>query len=299
MKANMNFNSSTNRGNTLQNLRLRTNNQPITIYQSQQAHLNEEFHSEDPFHDLQYSYVQDPVSEIEHCSGVLIKQYPDSLDFISGCESCNKYYIFGLSDNSYKFLFKCEENIDCFMKFFCPESNKKLDMNLMHILSKGDQPQKTGNISKPYTCSCCCICRPELFLTLEDSNETVGKIKEEFSCIENVYKIINIKNQNRYIVKANCCQCGLFFSNSICGKNCEASFSIVEPITQEKLGIISKQNKGDKKNLLETYEIKFPRNANSNDKLLLTALGVIIDYQFFELDPRKFKEVLNEDSSEK
>ncbi len=298
MKVNMNFNSSTNRGNTLQNLRLRTNNQPITIYQSQQAHLDEEFHSKDPFNGLKYTYVQDPVAEIEHCKGILIKQYPDSFDFISGFETCNKYYIFGINnDNSYKYLFKCEEKINCFMQFLCPVSNKKLDMNLMHVSSIGEQPQKIGNISKPYTCSCFCICRPELILTLEDSRETVGKIKEDFCCIENAYKVIDIKNKSRYLVKANCCQCGLFFSNSLCGKNCDASFSIVEPITQEQLGIIAKQNTGDKKNVVETYEIKFPRNATSNDKLLLTALGVMIDYQFFELDPRKVNENVNKDSS--
>ena len=296
MKANLNFNSSSQRGNILHDLRNATSGQGITIYQSQQAQLNEESNSMNPFSNLNFSYVKDPISEIEHCTGVLIKQYPDSYsNFVNGCETCNKYYIFGICQNEYKYLFKSEENIDCFMNIFGPISNKKLNMNLIHISSNSpsDKGVRVGNIIKSYSCSCCCICRPELILSLEDSGEIVGKIKEDFSCFSNDFKLINIKNTNRYLVTANCCQCGLFFSNSICGNNCDVNFSIEEPITGEKLGVITKQLVVDKKNGEESFEIKFPRNANSNDKLLLTALGIMIYYQFFDVDPRKLKHINN------
>lgn len=294
MKANLNFNPSSTR-NTLQDLRYATGNQPITIYQSPSSHIEEISHFNGPFDGLKYSYVNDPVSEIEKCTGILIKQFPDSFNYINGCEIYNKYYIFGISEDGYKYLFKCEENTDCFMQFFCPISNKKLNMNLLHISSNSPSSSavKIGNIEKPYKCSCCCICRPELILTLEDSNEIIGKIKEDFSFFDNNYKIINIKNQSRYYVRGNCCQCGLLCSNSICGKNRDVNFSIEEPITHEQFGVICKQITGDKKNIHENYAIKFPRNSNSNDKLLLSALGVMIVYQFFDVDPRKFKDIIN------
>lgn len=299
MKANLNFNSSSQRGNIIHDLRYGTSGQGITIYNSQQAELNEESNSINPFGNLNYSYVKDPISEIENCTGVLIKQYPDSFNFVNGCEACNKYYIFGVNQNNYKYLFKCEENIDCFMNIFCPMSNKKLIMNLIHISSNSPSSQgvKVGNITKPYSCTCCCFCTPELILSIEDSNEIIGKIKEDFSCCYNDYKLKNIKNENRYLVTANCCQCGLCFSNSICGNNCDVSFSIEEPITHEQLGVITKQLIGDKKNGEKSFEIKFPRNANSNDKLLLTALGIMIDYQFFEVDPNKFKDNINQNKA--
>ena len=87
--------------------------------------------------------------------------------------------------------------------------------------------------------------------------------------------------------------CGLFCSNSICGENFDANFSIVDPLTHEQLGVITKQNIRDKKNVVENFEIKFPRNANSNDKLLLSALVIMIDYQFFELDLMKYRDIIN------
>ena len=300
LNLNMNLNSSSQRGNVVQDLRYATSNQPITIYQSQQAQLQQESLTDGPFKDLNFSYVNDPISEIERCFGVLIRQFPDSFDFINGFETCNKFYIFGINGNGYNYLFNCQESIDCCMRFCCPISNKKLNMNLVHSPSSSPASAgaKVGTIQKPFKCSCCCICRPELILTLEDSNETVGKIKEEFSLCDDSYKIINIKNESRYRVSATICQCGLFCSNTVCGRNCDTSFTIEEPITHEPIGTIAKQNIGDKNNPEESYEIKFPRKANSNDKLLLTALGIMIDYQFFDADPMKFKNIINNNKEE-
>ena len=34
----------------------------------------------------------------------------------------------------------------------------------------------------------------------------------------------------------------------------------------------------------DTYVVNFPVNADANDKLLLTGLALMIDYQFFETD---------------
>ena len=295
MKANLNFNPSTTR-NTIQDLRYATRNQPITIYQSSLTQREVISHSEDPFGGLKYSYVKDPITEIEKCSGVLIKQFPDSFNFVNGCESCNKYYIFGINEEGNKYLFKCEENTDCFMQYFCPVSNKKLNMNLLHISDPSSSGVKIGNIEKPYKCSCCCICQPELILTLEDSKEIIGKIKYDFSLFDDGYKIKNIKNKTIYYVRGNCCQCGLFCSNSICGKSSDVIFSIEEPITHEQFRVISKKISGDKKNMEEIYEIKFPMNAKSNDKLLLVALGVMIVYQFFDINQRKYKEIINKNN---
>jgi len=34
----------------------------------------------------------------------------------------------------------------------------------------------------------------------------------------------------------------------------------------------------------DSYEVVFPQDACAKDKLLLTAVGLLIDYQYFELD---------------
>ena len=71
MKSNLNFNASSNRGNTLHDLRFETNNHLITRYQSHKAQLDEESPSKSPFLGLNFSYVQDPSSETEKRNGTL------------------------------------------------------------------------------------------------------------------------------------------------------------------------------------------------------------------------------------
>ena len=101
-------------------------------------------------------------------------------------------------------------------------------------------------------------------------------------------QIYDDKDKIKYFVKAKCCQCGLLFSNSIFGKIGEAIFSIIDPESNEQVGTIIKKspiksNEAEKEN----YKIIFPDKANADDKLLLTVLGLMIDYQYFEIDPSK------------
>ena len=214
----------------------------------------------------------------------------DSIELITGCETCNKYYIFGLGNRGYKLLFKCEENTDCFMKFFCPTSLKVVNMKLIHISSSEtkNSNKRDSNIFKPFRCTCLCLYRPVLILTIEESNEIVGKIIEQYSCCDKIYEVFSKQNKVKYYVKGNYSQCGLFCSNAICGKTCDVNFSILSPEKQEPIGNIERHL--DKEKWEESFQVNFPSDANSNDKLLLLAIGLMIDYQYFEIDPSKLKE---------
>lgn len=294
----MNTIPSTLRSNTIQKLQKTRSNRPVVIYRSRQENIEIESVTPQPFDGFDFSYVKDPISEIRKCKGILIKQKIESPEFITGFETCNKYYIFGIGERGYKFLFKCEEYTNCFNKFFCPTALKEIKMKLLHISPSNSSFSSTNisNIIKPFKFSCFCIGRPEIILTLNDSSEIIGKIRAQFSCCDYCYEIINKQNQIKYIIKGNCCQCGLFCSNSICGKRCEANFSILIPKTGEQVGSIEKQLE-DKTKEEENYQINFPPKANSNDKLLLTVLGLMIDYQFFEIDPLKLKDTIKKNLS--
>lgn len=252
----------------------------------------------DEFKGINFTYVKDPISEIVNCSGILIKQNIDSIELVTGCETCNKYYIFGLGKKGYKYLFRCEENTDCFMKFFCPTSLKEINMKLYHISSAQEKNSNKifSTIFKPFRCTCLCLYRPVIVLTLEESNEIIGKIVEEYSCCDQVYEVINRQSKVKYIIKGRCTQCGLFCSNAICGKTCDVNFSILSPEKQEPIGSIEKKII-DKEKGEENFQVNFPSDANSNEKLLLLAIGLMIDYQYFEIDPSKLRETINENLS--
>ena len=244
-----------------------------------------------PLDALKFDYINDPLSEIENCTAAIIKQESEYLELISGCERNISYNIFGKTSQGNKYLFKCVENTGCLNRWLCPTLLRQLQMNFLHFSSNNEsvEPKIYANFFKPFKCPCFCLCRPEIFLSLNDKNEKIGKILEKFSCSNSLYEIYDDKDQMKYIVKAKCCQCGILCANSIFGIMGEANFNIIDPESREQIGIITKKSlvKNNDINENEEYIINFPEKASKNEKLLLITLGLIIDYQYFESDPSK------------
>ena len=62
------------------------------------------------FAGIQFVYVADPMQELNISTGVLIRQQPQFLEQITGCESPNRYYVFSQSPQAGMILlFKCKE----------------------------------------------------------------------------------------------------------------------------------------------------------------------------------------------
>ena len=49
------------------------------------------------FGGMQIIYVQDPLTELENCAGVVIRQEPEIFEALTGCETPNRYHVFGES----------------------------------------------------------------------------------------------------------------------------------------------------------------------------------------------------------
>lgn len=275
--------------NTLNNSNNREGEQPI-------IHTGRKINSEMEMNQkglggLKFDFSNNPLSEIEKCTGIIIKQEPTFFELVSGCERNIAYHIIGETSQGNKYLFRCEENTGCLMRWLCPTGLRKLDLNILHVIEPENpsSTKKFGNTLKPFACPCFCLCRPEIFLTLDESGQKIGSIKELFSCSDTLFEINDDKNEIKYLIKAKCCQCGLLFSNSICGRTGEAVFNIIDPKSKEEIGNISKKNPLMSNEFeREIYKITFPEQSSVNDKLLLTSLGLMIDYQYFEMDPSKF-----------
>ena len=63
------------------------------------------------FGGMQFIYVSDPMVELATCPSLLIRQEPEFLEAISGCEQPNIYHIFGNSQLGFRYLFKCIEKL--------------------------------------------------------------------------------------------------------------------------------------------------------------------------------------------
>ena len=207
---------------------------------------------------------------------------------ITGCEIANRYHIFGQSPQGIKYLFKFNERSGWFMRNCCPSNLRQFDMNIVHISyvnNMGTELKKDfANAFKPFKCTICCLNRPEIFLSLNDGNKRLGLIKNIFTLCDPEFEIFDENSKLKYIITADCCQCGLIFNNSLFGKLSEVIFNILSPNKNQIVGTVMKKmaNYSEMVTDADSYQINFPQTASPKDKLLIIALGLMIDYQYFE-----------------
>ena len=241
---------------------------------------------------FQFIFVQDPLAELGNCTGVTIRQQPDYFEALTGCEQANKYHVIGQTPQGQIYLFKCKEKSGWCMRNLCLSSQREFDMDFYHIpseieLSNKNYPQAIITAYKPFKCTICCICRPEMIITLNDGKKTLGTVKHIFTLCDPEFDIYDENNQLKYIVSASCCQFGLLCSRTFCSKMYEVEFNILSPDSLNIIGKIVRKSARDCSDLItdaDHYSIIFPAKSNSFDKLLLLALGLMIDYQYFEND---------------
>ena len=246
-----------------------------------------------PFGGMKFVYVQKPLDELACCTGVIIKQEPDLEEEKYGYERSNRYHVFGLCGQDYKYLFNCKERSGCCMRNCCPSASRQFNMEISHISSSKKKASDYifANAFKPLSCKFFCCCKAELTLILNEGKKkgiqqiNVGSVKEGFSLCDPKFEIYDENNQIKYIVTSNCCQCGLLCGNSCMGKTYEVIFDIINPVDNQIIGnIFRKEAEGDELVTdADSYEIIFPINANAIDKLLIVVLGLMIDYQYFEV----------------
>ena len=170
------------------------------------------------FAGIQYVFTVNPLADLNSISSALIRQQPEYLEAITGCETPNRYHVFGLTQSGYTYLFKCSERSGWFMRNCCPSYARSFDMEIKHIASAG---QFNANFSKnyatairPFTCTCCCLNRPEMTITLVDNGQFIGKIINAFTLCDPEFEVYNKNGEFRYLISASCCQCGLLCANN-------------------------------------------------------------------------------------
>ena len=240
------------------------------------------------FPGMQFTYVQDPMTELAYCTGIEIRQQPEIFEMITGCETANRYHVFGKTLQGYKYLFKCNEKSGWFMRNCCPSNFRQFLMDIVHITSGNpDVPgfsKNFANLFKPFKCTLCCFCRPEMYVTLTEGSQRVGIIKHACTLCDPEFYIYDETGKLLYILHADCCQCGLVFANNFFGKLSEVVFSIYGPGRDQIIGNILKKpaNFAEMVTDADTYQINFPKNATPKEKLLIIGLALMIDYQYFE-----------------
>ena len=236
----------------------------------------------------QYVFTTDPLAELNNIHSVIIKQQPEFLEAYSGCETQNRYHVFGLTQMGYVYLFKCLERSGWCTRNCLASSIRPFTMEIRHIASIGQfDPSFSKNFAnalRNFKCTCFCLNRPEIIVSLSDSGKFVGKIINPFTFCDPEFEVYNTSGELKYLVKGDCCQCGLLCSNNFCGKLSEVYFPIYKGRGGGQVGNIVKKvaQLHEMVTDADTYMVDFPNDATPEEKLLLISLGLFIDYLYFE-----------------
>lgn len=238
----------------------------------------------------QYVFTTDPLVELNNMFSVLIKQQPEFYEAYSGCETPNRYHVFGITPMGYTYLFKCLERSGWCMRNCCTPSSRSFSMEIRHIASIGqfnpDFSKNFANSLRHFKCSCFCLNRPEMTVTLSDDGKYIGKVTNPFTLCNPEFEIYNSSGQIKYFVDADCCQCGLLCTNNYCGRLSEVYFPIYKGKKGGQVGNIIRKipQFPELGTAADNYVIDFPNDATPEEKLLLICLGLFIDYMYFEQD---------------
>ena len=234
-----------------------------------------------------FVYVEDPLTELSHCSGAIIRQQIEYLEVLTGCETQNRYHVFLQSPMGLKYAFKCSERSTCCARCCCAGDCRSLEMIIRHVISldqlQGDLAKVFIRCDKPCKIGCCCMCRPVMDVRLADSGVRLGTVREPFTCCDLDSEVYDSVGNLKYEVEGDCCQIGL-----CCGADMEklASIEFIIKENGRAVGMMRKLGAsfGEFFTKADSYQITFPPNATPEEKMLLIIDGLMIDYQYFEND---------------
>ena len=127
--------------------------------------------------------------------------------------------------------------------------------------------------------------RPEM--TAEINEEYVGKVYEPCTLVDPLFHVIDKNNKIKWKIHTSFCQCGVCCRDN-CGICSEVIFPIYPGHTKEfeksmSDGYVKKKFKDvELISDANSFHIGFPSTATPEDKFMIIATVMMIDYQYYE-----------------
>jgi len=226
---------------------------------------------------------------LEIRDGVFIKQKLELAEVMTGCEVGNVYYVFPMNKDGDKKghkLFKCKEKSSC-----CAKQCMSGDCRPFQLkVNLEDESEELDNepfllLDRPCKCTCYCFNRPELIVTyVEDGrSEYIGKITNPWECCNILLDVQDKDGNVKYGINGSCCQIGMHCKGPFdCCQTID--FEIKTPSGDTVAGL-QKRSQGCVQAEIsnaDNFSLNFPANATKEDKALLMAAVLFLDFRYFE-----------------
>ena len=227
-------------------------------------------------------------SKLIDISELIVQQESDIIEAVMGCQQPNNYHIYGRQpDGELSYLFKLREYSDCAMRFFCPVNCRGFTMK-MKLVNNYDNKYDNNftnslmTLEKECKVPFLCLIRPEIRLSLIKDGTYIGTVEQSFSCFDPCFRVYNENNEEVKYIEADCCQCGFICRNNSLGKTDDVHFFIYDNKDKSKpIGDICKKTESVF-SIADCYSVVYPVNIPPEEKILLSIVAVLIDYQYFE-----------------
>lgn len=217
------------------------------------------------------------------------------LQELIGCEAKDEFKWFNITDGDNKHFATSLEDSGLCARLCCSGCH---EFTMAVKEGNGDDGAEIFSMHRPMACNagpCKCCCFQEM--TMNADGKALGKIEEQFYCCVPRMLIKDSNGQDIYKVHmptccggmcVNCCTEG----NPCCGKGCcKVPFHIF-PADQEDtdggashIGKILKVPKSLMTEMFtdaEAYDVTFPEQCTSEQKVLIAGSSVFINANFFE-----------------
>jgi len=232
---------------------------------------------------------------LEERDGIFIKQKFDWAEAFTGCEQENQYLVYPANkegDKKGKALFKLKEKSGCLSRQCLSAECRPFQVTINTVDTEYEELDNEPflKIDRPCKCTCYCFNRPEITLTWCENgkDEFIGKIKDPLNLCNLVVDVYDAHNNLKYKIDGSCCQLGMH-----CKLPCEPcqtiDFDIKSP-SGENVSTLQKRSQGCLQSAMsdaDNFSVFFPPKATKEDKALIMAAVIFLDFRYFEENPKK------------
>ena len=226
--------------------------------------------------------------QLEFISELIVHQEPDISEAICGCQQPNNYHVYIRERNgNISYIYKLREFSGQCNRIVCPVNCREFTMK-MKLMSESsnkydrDFHDSLMTIQRNFKIPCLCLVRPEMIIKLTKERIQIGIVEQSFAFCDPIFRVYNEDGDEVKYIEADCCQCGFICRNYSLGKTDDCQFLIYDSNNKAKpIGYIVKKTESVF-SLADSYLVVFPKNIPPEEKILLSMVAVLIDYQYYE-----------------
>ena len=241
---------------------------------------------------VQQGLVSSHIQTIQKMNGVFVKQRMNMMEVVTGCEMESVFDIFQKDPTKEatqgKRIWRAVEESSCAQRNCVQQSCRAFNVKVMNMQkSPFDDAPVSLHMNRPCTCASLCFNRPFVTLNFVEDGRNIylGKISDPYSLCHLEFVVHDKADRPIYQVKAPCLQGGVICRGCPCAPCEKVSLGVVDLRSGQPVPPISKLNPSCLKDFMQNsdnFSMEFPVNASWEDRSLLMAAIIFIDFMMFE-----------------